>query len=315
MAENGLKMYLKNVYEMEKEVYLQEEMCKEILSRKNRLKNWKPQALKGVNVEKIYRVKGEETLGVIGVGGGFLCFIGTIGFLLKGLAGGVPFGQAFVGVLGCLILGVVIAWFFGNYAVEGLRKSEYERRYQEQKVKIDAENNNIEAMNMVAKIEIDRKLKALNEEYSIAKKQLDKTKSILHAMYNKGIIFPKYRNFTAVSSFYEYIDSRRCTRLDGHEGAYNIFESEIRQNLIIQKLDEAVRMLKQIEKNQYMLYDAICETNRAIANLGKNLDSSIKQIDTKMDAVVTNTYISSYNSERALKEQEFQTFLTVNYLI
>lgn len=57
MAENSLKMYLKNVYAMEKAVYLQEEVCKEILSRRNRLKNWKPQAMKKVEVERIYSVK------------------------------------------------------------------------------------------------------------------------------------------------------------------------------------------------------------------------------------------------------------------
>lgn len=308
MAENSLKMYLKNVYAMEKAVYLQEEVCKELLSRRNRLKNWKPQAMKEVESEdiKIQCYGSGRSADIFA----YVCFIG--GCIL-----------AVMSLLKFNILGTLF-WFFagiggtlvcGNWIKPALIKSEYERLYQEQRIKIDAENTNIEAMNMVAKIEIDRKLKALDAEYSIAKKQLDETKNILHKMYNKAIIFPKYRNFTAVSSFYEYIDSGRCTRLDGHEGAYNIFENEIRQNIIIQKLDEAVRMLKKIEQNQYMLYDAIRETNRVIGNLGQNLDSALNQIDTKMDAVVENTYISSYNSERQLENSRFQTSLAINYLL
>lgn len=313
MAENSLKMYLKNVYAMEKAVYLQEEVCKEILSRRNRLKNWKPQAMKKVEVERIYSVEGENLLSIVGVIGLLWCLWRAIRIFLKG--GVLPFTTVLFGFFAYLIAGMGIIWLCGDYGINKLRKSEQERRYQLQKIKIDSENRNIEAMNMVTKKEKDKKIKALEDEYLIAKHQLDLTKNILHKMYNKAIIFPKYRNFTAVSSFYEYIDSGRCTRLDGHEGAYNIFENEIRQNIIIQKLDEAVRMLKKIEQNQYMLYDAIRETNRVIGNLGQNLDSALNQIDTKMDAVVENTYISSYNSERQLENSRFQTSLAINYLL
>ena len=308
MAENSLKMYLKNVYAMEKAVYLQEEVCKEILSRRNRLKNWKPQAMKKVASEDIKiqcygSGRGADIFaGVCFIGGCILAVMSLLKFNILG-----TLFWFFAGIGGILVCGYCIK--------PELEKSEYERLYKEQRIKIDAENTNIEAMNMVAKIEIDRKIKALDAEYSVAKQQLDETKNILHKMYNKAIIFPKYRNFTAVSSFYEYIDSGRCTRLDGHEGAYNIFENEIRQNIIIQKLDEAVRMLKKIEQNQYMLYDAIRETNRVISSLGQNLDSALNQIDTKMDAVVENTYISSYNSQRQLDNSRFQTSLAINYLL
>lgn len=303
MAENSLKMYLKNVYAMEKAVYLQEEVCKELLSRRNRLKNWKPQAMKKVEVQ--YPNKD-------GVIDGLKIFFIVTG-LLMGIFNIIE-GNVYMGLL-FILGGLGLALWCDFWLGPKIEKAEYEELYAEEKKKIDAENTNIEAMNMVAKIEIDRRLKALDAEYSIAKRQLDETRNILHKMYNKAIIFPKYRNFTAVSSFYEYIDSGRCTRLDGHEGAYNIFENEIRQNIIIQKLDEAVRMLKKIEQNQYMLYDAIRETNRVIGNIGQNLDSALNQIDTKMDAVVENTYISSYNSERQLENSRFQTSLAINYLL
>ena len=78
-------------------------------------------------------------------------------------------------------------------------------------------------------------------------------------MYSLDVIFPKYRNIIAVSSFYEYLLSGRCDKL---EGAYNIFESELRMNLIINKIDDVIKHLEKIEQHQYMLYSAIQENNK-----------------------------------------------------
>ena len=57
----------------------------------------------------------------------------------------------------------------------------------------------------------------------------DKTCTLLERMYNKGIIYEKYQyDLVAVSMFAEYFKFGRCSCLEGHEGAYNIYENEIR---------------------------------------------------------------------------------------
>lgn len=43
------------------------------------------------------------------------------------------------------------------------------------------------------------------------------------AYYNSGIVFSKYCNVVACSTFYEYLISGRCDALEGANGAYNIY--------------------------------------------------------------------------------------------
>lgn len=85
------------------------------------------------------------------------------------------------------------------------------------------------------------------------------------------VIFPKYRNFVMVSMLYEYLCSGRCVTLEGHEGAYNILENEMRLDRIITGLDYIVSQLEQIKENQFLIYSAISESNQT---LSKILDSN-----------------------------------------
>lgn len=106
---------------------------------------------------------------------------------------------------------------------------------------------------------------------------LDIAKKRLVELYNQDIIFPKYRNIIAVNQTSEYLDSGRCSELEGPNGAYNLYESELRQNIIIDKLDIVINQLDQIRQNQYYIYQAIRDTKNAIDNMNIS--------------VVTNTYI------------------------
>ena len=66
-----------------------------------------------------------------------------------------------------------------------------------------------------------------NQKVEIGKR-LTKAKEHLQKIYDKNIIFPKYRNLTMVCSLYEYICAGRFTELEGPNGAYNCLETEIR---------------------------------------------------------------------------------------
>lgn len=130
-------------------------------------------------------------------------------------------------------------------------------------------NNELEEINKNNTTQLN-KLNALRIPLDIAKKRLEE-------LYNNNVVFPKYRNFIAVNQISEYIDSGRCTELEGTNGAYNLFENELRQNIIIDKLDTVINQLDQIRQNQYYIYQALRATQNAI----ENMDIS----------VVTNTYI------------------------
>lgn len=123
-------------------------------------------------------------------------------------------------------------------------------------------NEQIEYMNQAT-------IEAIPGRIAVIKKQLDEaltayqnTRLVLSKFYDANILYPKYRSLVPVTMFYEYFSSGRCNQLEGHEGAYNLYENELRLNLILGKLDDIINRLDQIRDNQYMLVNAILECNR-----------------------------------------------------
>lgn len=114
-----------------------------------------------------------------------------------------------------------------------------------------------------------RHYKATEKEISQANELLEKLYTTRKQMYASGIIFNKYHDFVAISSFYEYLSSGRCTSLDGANGAYNLYENEIRMDMIITQLGTVAERLEQIQKNQYVLYSAIKEATNELQVLNK----------------------------------------------
>ncbi len=100
--------------------------------------------------------------------------------------------------------------------------------------------------------------------------------SALEQVYSANIIHPKYRDFVAVTTFYEYFDTEQCNELIGENGAYRLYENEIRANRIITKLDNIVHCFDQVNaqlrSTQYMLYNSITEVNNSIDCLANKLD-------------------------------------------
>lgn len=56
--------------------------------------------------------------------------------------------------------------------------------------------------------------------------------------------------------------SERCYGLTGHEGAYNLYENELRLGHIISTLDSISSDIKEIKQNQRMLYDVMSESQK-----------------------------------------------------
>ena len=105
----------------------------------------------------------------------------------------------------------------------------------------------------------------------------------LKQLYALGYVYPKYRNLVAVSSFYEYLDSGRCDALEGADGAYNVYENELRLDRIIDKLDVIIKKLDQIIKTQYKLYTELVKVNENITELKTSIDEGIQSIKTQVE--------------------------------
>jgi len=118
-----------------------------------------------------------------------------------------------------------------------------------------------------------------------------------NGLYAFDVIFGKYRNVVALSTFYEYLMAGRCTQLEGADGAYNIYENELRTNMIIEKLDE-------IKDNQYMTYSALKAINNSLDYLESTMSTALNSIQKDVahiaqnsDVIAHNTAITAYYSK------------------
>jgi len=133
---------------------------------------------------------------------------------------------------------------------------------------------------------------SIDNEIREAEELLKKLYKNRNELYSYNVIFEKYRNPVALASFYEYLMSGRCSSLEGHDGAYNIYENEIRMDIVISKLTDVIKSLNRIEKKQYMIYNEITNIHKSIDSLNKTMSSAVSSLNT----IERNTAISAHNT-------------------
>ena len=129
------------------------------------------------------------------------------------------------------------------------------------------------------------RLTPLENEVSVLIEIQEKVNNTLNSLYEANIIFPKYRNLAAISTIHEYLASGRCMELTGPNGAYNLYETELRQNIVISNLESINDNLDIIKNNQYTLYHQIENTNHFLRELNRN----ISDISSNIDAISDNS--------------------------
>ena len=120
----------------------------------------------------------------------------------------------------------------------------------------------------------------ISSEIEFVKMQLDSLIDGLSRLYSYDILYEKYQNLIAVTSILEYIDSKRCLTLEGPDGAYNLFESELRTNNIVAQLSEISESLDAIKNNQYLLYRQLQELNENVKNVSLGIDKCFKELES-----------------------------------
>lgn len=159
-----------------------------------------------------------------------------------------------------------------------------------------------------------------NKEYDQAVDLLKKTLEAKIVYEKSEVIFPKYQNLVAYSQFYEYFQSGRCTSLTGPDGAYNLYETELRQNIIIGKLDDITNSLEEIKQNQFMIYSELKSINSNISKLDDSMNKilgKVTEIGTNVEAIRNSTEIMEENSKIAAYYSKKNAELTnaMGYLV
>lgn len=125
-----------------------------------------------------------------------------------------------------------------------------------------------------------------NEYKTLVVPKLENTRLLLEEMYAMDILHPEYRNFVATTQLYEYIRDGRCTGLEGIEGAYNLYEEELRQNIITTDLDLSIYQLEKLSGTMHSMVSAL-----------KYQESLIDKIKEQLLNVEENTVLKEYNKQ------------------
>lgn len=205
------------------------------------------------------------------------------------------------GIFGMLIL-LVIAAIVKALLVPLMEKPEVNRQYQ-----IALQNYQLEVQRDNERVKNERRqAQIIQSRIDELEVQKNSTLEALNKLYDVGIIYTKYQALVPVVMFCEYIESGRCSQLEGNEGAYNIYESELRKNIIIDKLDVVVNKLEQIKENQPMLYEVIEQGNQKVSQLCSATYENAKRLENIQNDVAIsaeNSRVTAQNT-RVLAEIE-----------
>ena len=124
---------------------------------------------------------------------------------------------------------------------------------------------------------------------------------VLSKVYSYNVIPAKYRTFTAAMTFSEYFMNGR---VDNLKEAINLFEQEVRQNLIIENLASINQSITElgsdILRGQGAIYNAINDTNYSIQQMSSEIVN------------LSNSYVQNSNRNQQLLEKTVENSKTIS---
>lgn len=206
------------------------------------------------------------------------------------IMGGIGLGIVGIGV------GIPVGIVYGIY---GLFKAKQQRSI------VNTNNENILIKNKEIIDSAEKRIALINKEISKAVSLHNETLKVLNAYYSKNIVYKKYHSLVPITMFCEYLVSGRCNTLAGHEGAYNIYENEVRQNIIISKLDNIIDQLESIKQNQYMIADMIQKNNWELHQLSRGVEQQVNTLQN----IEANSEITAYYSKISAVNTSYLSWL------
>lgn len=300
MDTQKLKEYFKQVFELEMAIYTHEKVISDYKQKRKQQLPIRPELelpqkpqtpiindIKDNGLVPFSSIDEATKGGIV-----FLIMLGICGFLFGGMGffatmdqllfGGYVFNndEAIGSMVTMLILGVP-AGIVGIYYSRKLWKKETQialSKNDNLKKQYENQLSHYQKAETIAKQTYENKLNEYNVSLPIYENQtqqqltqlnelLEKLTASREKLYSVNIVYSKYRNLIAISTIYEYLASGRCSELEGPNGAYNLYESELRANIIIGSLGQIVSDIQQIKNGQYALYQELHNSNRVIASL------------------------------------------------
>lgn len=150
------------------------------------------------------------------------------------------------------------------------------------KKNVKKENQKIEENNTNVQKELiayESKSQIISNNLACARRSYQTTLKTKEDFYSLNIIYPKYRDLVSVGMFDEYLQSGRCYTLEGHEGAYNLYEEEKFKEIILTKLDDIISRLDTIIANQEELANEIIRSRNEANRIATTIENSLQNIE------------------------------------
>lgn len=329
-----MREYLKYAVEFEKHVYIWESAMnkvqsrmREIITERNALQNANNRIQNQLNAR--YRFSGnhntsnkKSAIGYKVISKVILVIIGLI--LAISLAVGVfitvksvlrlqasnsedIFAKVFFYIPMCLVLGVIIScpvllplylFFRSKYKSNEVSDDKGSERRREILLRSEYDNSN----NRIS--EINTEESSLNERKKEISVAWQRAKNNLNKLYSENILFPKYRNFAAVTKLYEYLATGRCNTIQGHGGIYDTYENERLQFAFLENLVEINNKLSRIAETQNLLYQEMREANGTLTKI----NSSLISIEKTNKQIQKNTAITAEATKQIATETRWLTW-------
>lgn len=324
MTVENLTNYLKAAAELEASIYRQEKVKKQAQYELKYKAPSKPNVEKPVDPMSKMQPPPEPKL--LNEAGGYFpvalfLIIGVIGLVVFFSTGSTKDDLDYLGL--CISVFSLLIFFLMFFITRSVLRdnakamerykekcNEYEISCATAKAEYDQAMVEYKHKNKIAYDQYEEEVRLAKRNYDAAQNAvcqldspLEETKQALSTLYSMDIIYPKYRELVAMCTMYEYFVTGRCSELTGPNGAYNLYESELRQNLIINRLDTIISNLEMIRQNQYMLYQEMKNTNTILGNISSDVSKILKsaqQIEKASNITAYCAQVTAQNTE-ALK--------------
>lgn len=130
---------------------------------------------------------------------------------------------------------------------------------------------------------------AVNQKQEEIHKALVVARSNLAQIYSENVLPQKYRNLAAVATMYEYLETGRCTIIQGHGGIYDTYEVERIHLEQLRQMVQINKTLSRMEDNQRYICQELRQANQTLSSI----NSSLSEIEKTNAEIAKNTAISA----------------------
>lgn len=155
-------------------------------------------------------------------------------------------------------------------------------------------------------------------DLKIIERKLDESRKVLDKLYQGYNILPYYRNAVAIGYMKELLEIGVATQLEGPGQLYEKSRSDMRDDRVLERLNNISYRLDRIIDNQNRLYNQLESVKTKQSELTSRIEKEANAIRESNARIASrnadNMAALTYEAERSRKELEYQRYFLDNRL-